>query len=92
MTGDERSFIGGGYMAALGYNLRDRPQIGDSRLSFGQPIAPFDINNLPDYALLWAGQDPNTMGYFEQDRVWANEFVALYKRGPGTAAAGEHGS
>ena len=25
-------------------------------------------------------------GYLEQNRVWANEFVALYRRGPGTAA------
>jgi hypothetical protein len=85
-SGDQTSYVGGGYVAALGYLLRANPQYGDPRLSFGQPIASPDPTNPPDYAVLWANQDPNTAGYLAQNRVWANDVVALYKRGPGKAS------
>lgn len=85
--GDENSYIGGGYVAALGHYLRDHPLYGNERLSFGQPVRAPDPNNPPDYALLWARQDPATAGYLVENRVWANEHVALYKRGPGIAAS-----
>jgi hypothetical protein len=88
-VGDERSFIGGGIMAALGYMLREHTLYGDPRLSFGQPVHEPDPDNPADYALLWAQQDPATAGYLIENRVWANEHVALYKRGPARAARGE---
>lgn len=72
--------IGGGYSAALGYMLRDRTLFGDRRLSFGQSIRAPVPSRLADYALLWAGQDPQDAGYAPGDKVWANEFVALYRR------------
>lgn len=78
----------GGYMAALGFYLRDYAQYGDSRLSFGQKLMEHDPGNRPDYALLWAARDPATAGYLPENRIWANEFVALYKRGAGIAATG----
>ena len=84
--GTDQSFIGGGYVAALGYYLRDHTQYGDPKLSYGQPVRAPDPSNLPDYAILWANQDPSTAGYLVENRVWANEFVALYKRAPGRAA------
>ena len=87
-VGTDTHLIGGGYMASLGYFLKDHPLYGDSRLGFGEPISPPDPNNLADYAVLWANQDPNTAGYLEQNRVWANEFVAVYKRGPAHASVG----
>jgi hypothetical protein len=74
--------IGGGYMAALGWYLQDHPQYGDARLSFGQPIAAPPAAP-PAYALLWVGQDPASLGYRPQDRLWANEFVVLYKAATG---------
>ena len=40
-----------------------------------------------DYALLWTNEDPNSEGYLPENRIWANEFVALYKHGPVKAAA-----
>jgi hypothetical protein len=85
-VGDERSFIGGGYMAALGWYLRDHPQFGNPRLSFGPTVAPPDPENPPDFALLWTDQNPEPAGYLPQNRVWANEFVSFYRRGPGSAA------
>ena len=81
-------FIGGGYMATLGYFLRDHKLYGDPKLSFGEEISEPDPANPADYAILWAKQDPNEAGYLEQNRVWANEFVAVYKRGPGSALKG----
>ncbi len=80
--------IGGGYIAALAYFLRDHPQYGDPDLSFGQPVHAPDPLNQPDYALLWANQDPTTEGYLPQNLVWSNEHVALYKRGRGIAYKG----
>jgi hypothetical protein len=85
---NERMFIGGGYLAAVAYYLREHPQYGDSRLSLGQPIHPADPQNRPDYALLWANQDPTRAGYLPGNRIWSNEFVALYARSPGMAARG----
>ncbi len=86
-VGDESAFVGGGYIAALGYYLRDHPEFGDNRLlSFGQRIREPDPNDLPDYALLWTRQDPATAGYLVENRVWANDVVSLYKRGPTRAA------
>ena len=46
---------------------------------------PFDPANSPDYAIFWAKDDPAQYGYDPGDRVWANEFVTIYKRGPNTA-------
>ncbi len=75
--------IGGGYMAALGWYLQDHPLVGDARLSFGQPLAAPTPGAPPAYALLWAGQDPVSLGYSPQHRLWANEFVALYQAATG---------
>ena len=75
--------IGGGYMAAMGWYLQDHPLYGDARLSFGQPIAAPPAGAPPAYALLWVGQDPAPLGYRAQDRLWANEFVALYQAATG---------
>ena len=77
--------VAGGYMAALGYLLRNHPQYGDERLSVGQEIRPFNASNRPDYAILWANDAPAKYGYASGERVWANEFVAVYKSGPNTA-------
>jgi hypothetical protein len=85
-SGDQTSYVGGGYVAALGYFLRAHPLYGDPRLGFGEAIGTSDPTNPPDYAVLWANQDPNTAGYLAQNRVWANDVVALYKRGPGKAS------
>jgi hypothetical protein len=73
-------------MAALGYLLRSHPQYGDERLSVGQTIQPFDPANRPDYAILWANDDPAKYGYNAGNKVWSNEFVAIYERGPNTAS------
>jgi|GEM_PF-652018 len=75
----------GGYMAALAFYLREHTQYGDSRLTFGQAIKEWDTDNRPEFALLWASTDPTVAGYRPENRVWANEFVALYKRGTGIA-------
>ncbi|HMA37003.1 MAG TPA: hypothetical protein VKY74_21285 [Chloroflexia bacterium] len=86
-AGDEdHVLIGGGYMATLGWYLRDHPLYGDARLTFGQPIGAVTPATRPDYALLWAGQDPTAAGYQPQDRVWANEFVVLYRRAARSAS------
>jgi hypothetical protein len=90
-VGNENSFIGGGYIAALGYYLRAHAEFGDPRLSFGQPVAERDPAETPDYALLWSRQDPEIAGYSPENRVWANEVVALYKRGPGRAGVEKSG-
>jgi hypothetical protein len=72
----------GGYVATLGYMLRDRVQYcADIRVNYSQPVSEFDPQNLPEYALLWAYQDPTQLGYSAETRLWANEFVALYRRG-----------
>ncbi|HUP28173.1 MAG TPA: hypothetical protein VM409_07030, partial [Chloroflexia bacterium] len=78
----------GGYMAALGYALRDHPQQGDARLTFGQQISVPDSQDRPEFALLWAGQDPKAEGYRAEDRIWSNEHVALYKLKTGVALRG----
>jgi hypothetical protein len=81
--------IGGGYMAAAGYYLRnEHAEYGDPSLTFGQPIQPVDPKVLPDYALLWAGQDPSTAGYRPQNLVWSNGTVSLYSREPIAKGAG----
>ena len=82
------ALVYGGYMAAVGHFLRDHPLYGDARLSFGQPIRELDPANRPEYAVLWAAQDPTLAGYVLENRIWSNEFVALYKRGPGIASTG----
>lgn len=76
----------GGYIATLGHMLRDRPLFGDARLSFGQQIDPPQEGNRPDFAILWADQDPATAGYRPEDRVWANEHIALYTLRTGVAS------
>jgi hypothetical protein len=81
-VGNSQSFIGGGYVAALGHYLRSHPQYGDPRLSFGQKITEPNPDDLPEYALLWTRQDPLTAGYLPENRIWANDVVALYKKGP----------
>jgi hypothetical protein len=83
--GDER--VAGGYMAALAWSLRDHPLYGNPLLSYGQQISPPDPQHHPDFALLWAGEDPAQFGYSAQYKVWENEQVALYKRGPNIATA-----
>ncbi|HET6313814.1 MAG TPA: hypothetical protein VFH60_08265, partial [Chloroflexia bacterium] len=82
------ALVYGGYMAAVGYFLRDHPLYGDARLSFGQPIREFNPANRTEYAVLWAAQDPTLSGYKPGTWIWSNEFVALYKHGPGIASTG----
>jgi hypothetical protein len=82
------ALVYGGYMAAVGHFLRDHPLYGDARLSFGQPIREFNPANRTEYAVLWAAQDPTLSGYKPGDWIWSNEFVALYKHGPGIASTG----
>jgi hypothetical protein len=72
--------VAGGYMAAIAFYLRDHPQYGDPRLSFGQTIpVPQDGGNA-DFALLWSGEAPAPYGYSVGGRVWTNEFVTLYRK------------
>jgi hypothetical protein len=72
----------GGYLATLGYMLRDRAQYSaDPRVSYSQPVSQLDPQNPPEYALLWVAQDPAKLGYDPESMLWANEFVALYRRG-----------
>ncbi len=79
----EGELVYGGYVAALGYMLRDRAQYSaDTRVSYSQPVSLLDPQNPPEYALLWAAQDPTKLGYNPESRLWANEFVVLYRRGP----------
>jgi hypothetical protein len=79
----EGELVYGGYMATLGYMLRDHPQYSpDPRVSYSQPVNRFDTGNRPQYALLWANQDPTKLGYPVDSKLWSNEFVALYGAGP----------
>jgi hypothetical protein len=86
--GDPSVRVSGGYGAALGHMLDGRPQYGDSRLTTGQEIRPFDRANPPEYAILWTGEDPAGYGYAGAQVVWANEHVTVYKRGPAAGHAG----
>jgi hypothetical protein len=81
----------GGYMAAVAYYLRDHPQYGDQRLSFGQPIQTSSEDTVTEYALLWTGEDPAPYGYTAGESVWSNEFVTLYtkKDGGGTGSSAQ---
>lgn len=79
INGNTTARVSGGYMAALGWLLRAHPQYGDSRLSYGQQISPFDPAGKPDYAILWAKDDPAEYGYDGGSRLWSNEFVSVYK-------------
>ena len=77
----EGELVYGGYVAALGFMLRDRVQFSaDTRVSYSQPVSLFDPQKPPEYALLWSGQDPTKLGY-AASKLWENEFVALYMRG-----------
>ncbi|MGA7733673.1 MAG: hypothetical protein WCD37_20615 [Chloroflexia bacterium] len=89
ISGNASALVSGGYMAALGWLLRDRPQYGDPRLSFGQAISPSDPEVRPDYAILWARDDPLLYGYNPGNRVWSNEFVSVYRRGASSGHATE---
>ncbi len=89
ISGNTAARVSGGYLAALGWLLRDHPQYGDSRLSFGQEIKPYDPANRPDYAILWAQDDPATYGYSADNLIWSNEFVSIYKSAPDAAHANE---
>jgi hypothetical protein len=72
--------VAGGYMAAMAFYLRDHPQYGDPRLSFGQPILVPHEGTKADFALLWWGEDPARYGYSAGGQVWSNEFVTLYRK------------
>jgi hypothetical protein len=78
-SSDPGTTVSGGYMAAVGFMLRDHVEYGDARLTFGQEIKPVDRERLPDYAILWANQDPRAVGYAPENKVWSNEFIAVYK-------------
>jgi hypothetical protein len=78
-SSDPGTTVSGGYMAAVGFMLRDHPEFGDARLSFGQEIKPANPESLPDYAILWANEDPKKVGYAPENKVWSNEQVAVYK-------------
>ena len=80
--------VAGGYMAAVAFYLRDHPQYGNSRLSFGQTIQAVQPGVVADYALLWTGEDPAKYGFSGAESVWSNEFVTLYRK----SAAGATGS
>ncbi|HEX8221204.1 MAG TPA: hypothetical protein VF914_18585 [Chloroflexia bacterium] len=74
----ENENVAGGYMAAMAFYLRDHPQYGDPRLTFGQLIqAPVD-GSRADFGLLWTGEDPAPYGYSPGEQLWFNEFVTLY--------------
>ena len=90
IQGQPDARVAGGYMAALAYLLRDHPQYGDEGLSVGQKIHPIDPANRPDYAILWAKDDPARYGYDAGNRVWSNEFVTMYRRGSNTAGLVGH--
>jgi hypothetical protein len=67
----------GGYMAAMGWMLRDNEQWStNTRVAYGQSVSQADPSTRTDYALLWSTQSAGP----EWERVWANEFVTLYKR------------
>ncbi len=85
---EQNEHVAGGYIAGLAYYLRDHPLYGDPLLSFGETIREPEPANLPDYALLWASQDPTLFGYSPADRLWSNEDIALYRRGPSPGGAG----
>jgi hypothetical protein len=72
--------VAGGYMAAIAFYLRDHPQLGDARLSYGQPVLMPQEGVAADFALLWSGEDPAPYGYSAGGRVWSNEFVTLYRK------------
>jgi hypothetical protein len=79
----EGDLVYGGYMATLGYMLRDHPQSSpDPRVSYSQSVGKSDPGSPPQYALLWANQDPTKLGYHPENKLWSNEFVALYGLGP----------
>jgi hypothetical protein len=78
-SSDPGTTVSGGYMASIGYMMRDHAEFGDARLSFGQEIKPVDRERLPDFAILWADQDPKSVGYLPENKVWSNEFIAIYK-------------
>ncbi|MDQ3928534.1 MAG: YfhO family protein [Chloroflexota bacterium] len=73
----------GGYMAAVAFYLREHPQYGDPRLTFGQPIQPPAQVAAIDFALLWTGEDPALYGFSASQKVWSNEFVTLYRKNSG---------
>jgi hypothetical protein len=79
----------GGYLAAIAYYLRDQPQYGDPRLSFGQPILAASEGGAAQFALLWTGEDPAPYGYSVGQQAWSNEFVTLYRKqdGGGTGSS-----
>ncbi|HKP52864.1 MAG TPA: hypothetical protein VJ183_09445 [Chloroflexia bacterium] len=85
----EGELVYGGYVATLGYMLRDRAQYSaDTRVNYSQPVSQLDLQNPPECALLWAEQDPAMLGYSMESKLWANEFVALYRRAsPGGRSA-----
>jgi hypothetical protein len=85
--GDESVRVSGGYAAALGHMLKGRAQFGDARLTTGQEIRPFDLLNPPEYAILWAPEDPTSYGYAGAAAIWSNEHVTVYRRGPAVGRA-----
>lgn len=83
ISGNSSALVSGGYMAALGWLLRDHPLYGDHRLSLGQTIKPASEIKSPDVAILWAADDPSQYGFSSADKLWSNEFVTIYGKSAG---------
>lgn len=83
ISGNDSALVSGGYMAALGWLLRDHPLYGDHRLSLGQTINPISGISQPDVAVLWTADDPAKYNFTSADKIWSNEFVSVYSRSPG---------
>jgi hypothetical protein len=80
ISGNDAALVSGGYMAALGWLLRDHPLYGDHRLSLGQTLKPVSEATSPDVAILWAADDPAQYGFNATDELWSNEFVTVYSK------------
>ncbi|MEO5953703.1 MAG: hypothetical protein ABIQ44_14665, partial [Chloroflexia bacterium] len=87
ISGNSSALVSGGYMAAIGWLLRDHPLYGDHRLSLGQMIKPASEVKSPDVAVLWAANDPGKYGFAAANKIWSNEFVTVYGKGSGGLSA-----
>ena len=70
----------GGYMAMIGYVLRDHPLYANLRVDFGQnyrgPVRP---DTRYDCAVLFVQEDPATLGFTTSDLVWQDDITRVYR-------------
>jgi len=70
----------GGYMAMIGYVLRDHPLYANLRVDFGQnyrgPVRP---DTRYDCAVLFSQEDPATLGFTPGDLVWQDDISRVYR-------------